>query len=134
ITPDFVEALGDGVNGLFSVTTSNPEGYGAVGEAYLEKYGEFMPQEAHDNAAGVYIILEALEMNPTTDPEVLKETLHSSVFTLGAAGQMPNGQVEFDETGANSHGSPLMVQWQDEQLVGVWPSDIVMGAPIWTAQ
>lgn len=131
ITPDFVEALGDGVNGLFSVTTSNPEGYGEVGQAYLEKFGQFMPQEAHDNAAGVYIIAEALEKNPTTDPEVLKETLHSTVFTLGAAGQMPNGQVEFDETGANQHGSPLMVQWQDQQLVGVWPKDIVQGSPIW---
>ncbi|MGB3413193.1 MAG: ABC transporter substrate-binding protein [Microbacteriaceae bacterium] len=134
ITPDFVKALGAGVDGLFSVTTSNPDGYGDIGAAYLKKYGEFMPQEAHDNAAAVYVIAEALEMKPTTDPEVLKETLHSNVFSMGAAGQMPNGKVEFDETGANHFGSPLMVQWQNQNLVGVWPKDIVKGAPVWDAK
>lgn len=130
VTPDFIKALGSEVNGIFSVTTSNPGEYGEIGERYQEKYGEFMPQEAHDNAAGVYIIAQALEESPTRDSNELMEILHKGVFDLGAAGQMPNGKVEFDETGKNLHGSPLMVQWQDENLVTVWPKEIAGGDPI----
>lgn len=133
ITPDFVKALGDDVNGLFSVTTSNPDQYGDIGEAYLEKHGEFMPQEAHDNAAAVYVIAQALEENPTTDSTELAQYIHEGKFDLGAAGSMPTGVVEFDETGVNVNAAPLMVQWQDEALVGVWPGDIVDGEPAWPA-
>lgn len=131
ITPDFVKALGDDVDGLFSVTTSNPEEYGDLGEAYQEKYGEFMPQEAHDNAAAVDIFAQALEENPTTDSTELAEYLHKGKFDLGAAGSMPGGVVEFDENGVNINAVPLMVQWQNSALVGVWPKDVVKGEPIW---
>lgn len=132
ITPDFVNALGANVDGLFSVTTSNPDQYGDIGEAYLEEYGEFMPQEAHDNAAAVFVIAQALEENPTTDSVELAQYLHEGQFDMGAAGSMPGGVVEFDETGVNINAEPLMVQWQDQQLVGVWPADIVDGEPVWS--
>lgn len=134
ITPDFVKALGDQVNDVFSITTSNPDGYGDIGQAYLDKYGEFMPQEAHDNAAAVYIFAQALEENPTTDPTELANYLHKGKFDQGAAGSMPGGVVEFDETGVNVNAKPVMVQWQDKNLIGVWPADIVKGKPVWPGQ
>jgi branched-chain amino acid transport system substrate-binding protein len=134
ITPDFVKALGDQVNDVFSVTTSNPDGYGDIGEAYLKKYGEFMPQEAHDNAAAVFIFAQALEEHPTTDSTDLAKYLHQGKFDLGAAGSMPGGFVKFDETGVNVNAEPVMVQWQDKNLIGVWPKEIVKGEPIWPAK
>lgn len=134
ITPDFLSALGDQVNGLFSVTTSNPDGYGALGEAYLAKYKEFMPQEAHDNAAAVYIIAQALEENPKADSTALAAALHKGSFDQGAAGQMPGGVVKFDSAGVNVNAAPLMVQWQRGALIGVWPSDIVKGKPSWSTK
>jgi branched-chain amino acid transport system substrate-binding protein len=134
ITPDFVKALGNQVNGLFSVTTSNPDQYGALGAAYEKKYGEFMPQEAHDNAAAVYVIAQALEEHPTTDSTKLAAYLHKGKFDQGAAASMPGGVVQFDKTGVNTHAAPLMVQWQSSKLVGVWPKNIVKGAPVWPAK
>lgn len=133
VTPDFLKVLGSSVNGVFSVTTSNPDDYGAVGQAYQKKYDQFMPQEAHDNAAAVYIIAEALEGHPTTDPVELAQVIHKGKFTRGAAGSMPGGAVEFDEAGVNIHAAPLMVQWQNSQLIGVWPQDLVKGKPEWPA-
>jgi len=133
VTPDFLKVLGSAVNGVFSVTTSNPDDYGAVGEAYQKKHGEFMPQEAHDNAAAVYVIAQALEEHPTTSPAELAQTLHNGKFSRGAAGSMPGGVVEFDESGVNTHAAPLMVQWQNGKLVGVWPEDLVKGKPEWPA-
>ncbi|CAM5198960.1 ABC transporter substrate-binding protein OS=Castellaniella sp OX=1955812 GN=EPN31_01115 PE=3 SV=1 [Castellaniella denitrificans] len=131
VTPDFLKVLGSAANGVFSVTTSNPDDYGAIGEAYQKKYGEFMPQEAHDNAAAVYVIAQALEENPTTDPVKLAEAIHKGKFSRGAAGSMPGGVVEFDAAGVNTHAAPLMVQWQDGKLVGVWPENLVKGKPQW---
>jgi branched-chain amino acid transport system substrate-binding protein len=134
ITPDFLAALDEQANGLFSVITSNPDGYGEIGEDYVAEYGEFMPQEAHDNAAAVFIFAQALEENPTRDPTELATYLHEGSFDLGAAGQMPGGVVNFDDTGVNVNAVPLMVQWQDGGLVGVWPKDIVKGVPHWTTK
>lgn len=132
VTPDFIKALGkDGVDGVFSITTSNPDDYGAVGAAYQKQFGEFMPQEAHDNAAAVYVIAQALEEHPTTDPTELDKILHSGKFNQGAAASMPGGVVEFNEAGVNIHAEPMMVQWQNGNLVGVWPKELVKGTPHW---
>ncbi len=133
ITQDFKNALGDQLNGVLSIDTSDPDKYGDFGKAYEAKYKELTPQEAHDNAAAVYAIAQALENKPTTDREVLAEELRSGTFDLGAAGSMPGGKVKFDATGANTYAKPLMVQWQNGQLVGVWPAGITSHKPIWQA-
>ena len=134
ITPDFKKSLGDQVNGVLSIDTSDPDKYGDIGKAYEQKYGEPMPQEAHDNAAAVYVFAQALEKKPTTDSKEMAKTLGSEVFDAGAAGSMPGGKVKFDATGANAFAKPLMVQWQQGQLVGVWPPDITANKPVWNAQ
>lgn len=134
ITPDFQKSLGDAVNGVLSVDTSDPDKYGELGAAYQEKYGEFMPQEAHDNAAAVYVFAQALEQNPTTEPEELADAIREGTFDAGAAGSMPGGQVDFDETGKNTNAAPLMVQWQEGKLVGVWPPDIAENKPQWETE
>ena len=133
ITPDFKNSLGDLVNGVLSVDTSDPDKYGDFGKAYEAKYNELTPQEAHDSAAAVYVFAQALENKPTTDPRALADELHSGTYDLGAAGSMPGGKVKFDETGANTFAKPLMVQWQEGRLVGVWPPDLVSKKPIWQA-
>ena len=60
--------------------------------------------------------------------------MHEGSFNLGTAGQMPGRVVEFDDTGVNVNAAPLMVQWQDGGLVGVWPKEIVKGVPNWTTK
>jgi branched-chain amino acid transport system substrate-binding protein len=132
ITPDFQKSLGSAVNGVLSVNTSDPDQYGDIAEEYQTAYGEFMPQEAHDNAAAVYCFAQALEQKPTTDSKELAEALRAGSFDMGAAGSMPGGKVDFDDAGANIHAAPLMTQWQNDKLVGVWPADITENKPIWT--
>jgi branched-chain amino acid transport system substrate-binding protein len=134
ITPDFKKSLGDQVNGVLSVDTSDPDQYGDIGQAYQDKYGELMPQEAHDNAAAVYVFAEALENKPTTDSATLSQELRAGTFSQGAAGSMPGGKVKFDETGANEYAKPLMVQWQAGNLVGVWPAELTANKPAWTGK
>ena len=131
ITPDFKTSLGDLVDGVLSVDTSDPDKYGDFGKAYEAKYNELTPQEAHDSAAAVYVFAQALENKPTTDPKALADELHSGTYDQGAAGSMPGGKVKFHDSGANTFAKPLMVQWQQGRLVGVWPADLVSNKPIW---
>lgn len=131
ITPDFYKSLGSTVNGILTMDTSSPDKYGALGEAYQKQYGTFMPQEAHDNGVGMSIIAQALEANPTTDPSALAQTLHSTDFKGGYAAQMPGGHVKWDEAGNNTAAQPVMVQWQNDKLVTVWPKDLATADPQW---
>jgi branched-chain amino acid transport system substrate-binding protein len=131
VTADFGSAIGNDANGVLTIDTSDPDVYGAFATEYQKKYGAFPAQEAHDQAAGLYAVVQALEQKPTTDPTVLNETLHSGTFDLAAAGTMPGGKLKWDEAGANSIGKPLMVQWQEGKLVGVWPSELTSHKPIW---
>lgn len=131
VTSDFVKAVHSLANGIFSVDTSSPDFYGALGAKYQKHYGVFMPQGAHDNAAGVYCIVQALDMKPTHSSSALASTLHSGTFTMGAAGTMPGGKVKFAANGANAVIKPLMVEWQHQQLVSVWPKVFAKHTPIW---
>ena len=70
-----------------------------------------MPQEAHDNAAAVFVIAQALEEHPTTDPVALANIIHHGKFTLGAAASMPGGVVEFNEERV-AHGEAAVTTLQ----------------------
>ena len=131
ITPDFQKALGDNANHIFTILSSSPDVYGEIGEMYKEKYGEFMAQEGHDTAASLYAVVQALEIKPTDDPKELAKTLHDENFDMGSAGTMAGGYVDFDETGANTVVTPILVQWQDGELRSVWPQELATTKPIW---
>jgi branched-chain amino acid transport system substrate-binding protein len=132
-TPDFSKAIGAEANGVFSVNISNPDEYGDFGEKYNKMYDvPFASPEAHMSAASVYIVAQALEDNPTTDPAVLAKALHSgTTFNMGVAAQLPGGGAKFNEKGVNLLSAPLMVQYLEGDLVGVWPEDLVDGTPNW---
>lgn len=132
VTPDFLKLAGKNiVDGVLSTDISSPDNYGKIGQDYQKKYGTFMSQGAHDNAVGLSIIDKALEAKPTTNPEVLDQTLHSMDFTSGLAAQMPGGHVKFSSQGANTVIFPIMVQWQNGKLVTVWPQNIAKYKPQW---
>lgn len=131
VQPDFQKNLGPLANGIFTADTSSPDAYGAINDLFKQRYGTFMTQEAHDNAVGVSIVAQALEAHPTRDPEELTKTLHSMDFTKGLAATMPGGHVKWDEKGNNIVIQPVMCQWQNGNLVGVYPPTLTRGKPQW---
>lgn len=131
VTPDFGKSLGADVDGVLTVDVADPGAYGDFAAEYQKKYDEYPASEAHSTAACLYAVVNALETHPTTSSEDLGATLHSETFDLGVAGTMPGGKIQFDETGANTVIKPLMLQWQDQQMVGVWPKELTTHAPQW---
>lgn len=131
VEPDFESSLGALVNGVFTADVSSPDAYGDFGQQYDKRYGTFMPQEAHDNGVLLAIVAAALEAHPTTSSADLGSTLHTMDFTTGLAAQMPGGHVKFDDTGANVPAKPVLAQWQDSNLVTVWPASEAKHSPVW---
>ncbi|HZU19296.1 MAG TPA: ABC transporter substrate-binding protein, partial [Candidatus Dormibacteraeota bacterium] len=131
VQPDFEKSLGPLANQIFTADTSSPDVYGSINTEYQKRYGTFMTQEAHDNAVAVSIIAQALEAHPTRDPEQLTRTLHGMDFTKGLAATMPGGHVKWDAQGNNVVVQPVMCQWQNGKLVGVYPPDLTRGKAQW---
>jgi branched-chain amino acid transport system substrate-binding protein len=131
VEPDFHQALGDVVNGIFVADTASPDQYGKIADTYQKQYGAFITQEAHDNATALSIIAQALEAHPTRDPATLADTLHRTNFCQGLAATMAGGCVKFDDAGNDVDEHPVMCQWQNGQLVGVWPEQYVSHKPTW---
>lgn len=131
IIPDFYDALGENTQGIFSADTSNYDHYGELGAKYRERHGEFMTHEAFEHAVLVYAYAGALEKAGTTDTATVADTLRDTRFTGYPFTGLPGGVVDFAENGLNTETYPIMVQWQDGELVTVWPESEAKAEPIW---
>lgn len=132
-TPSFYDALGDAINGTLVAcnwtygnknVVENPE-FKAVTDAYEETYGYFMDQSAGGVYSSVMIIAEALEACGTTDGEILRDTIRAGSYET-----LLDGTVTFDEGGANNNASAVIAQWQDGELVAIYPEHLASGTYI----
>ena len=130
IIPDFHDALGDNTQGIFSADTSNYDHYGELGAKYRQRHGKFMTHEAFEHAVLVYAYAAALEKAGTTDTATVADTLRETRFTGYPFSGLPGDVVDFGENGLNTETYPLMVQWQDGELVTVCPENEAKGDPI----
>ncbi|WRS27949.1 ABC transporter substrate-binding protein [Oscillospiraceae bacterium MB08-C2-2] len=125
--PSYYEALGEATNGVIAVgnwnfsTTivqNNPE-YQAIVDGFEKEYGYYMTEQAGPAYDGVRIIAAALELNPTTDSTVLRDTISSNEFQ----GMQLSGAYKFNEAGENVNGVPAVTQWQYGKPVCVFPEE-----------
>lgn len=128
LTPEFSDAIGPDVEGFLAAAAWNAdldlEGVAEVNEAYKEKHGVFMPQEAGESWVAVHEIAQIMEDNATCDPKEVRNALAEVTFEEGKAAAMPPGQVAYDDTGANEFVDPVLVQWQSGELRTVYPAEV----------
>lgn len=132
IWPPIGKALGDEVNGLTSVASwnvnsknvqSSPE-LMKVAQRYKEKYGTFMPEQAGEAYAGLWVLADAMEEAKSSDPQKVRDALSQIHITSGGATMMQPGEVKFDSNGANEAVTPVMIQWQNGEPQTVYPPNI----------
>lgn len=106
----------------YLVNTEFTPGLDEFVAAYQEKYGS-MPRSGHslNNYVGAKAILEALDTADGFSPETIIATVEEIDIPEGetAAGY----GVRFGENNQNERASMMGLQWQDGQLVTVYPSD-----------
>jgi branched-chain amino acid transport system substrate-binding protein len=130
VIPDFPKALGDYANGVLSICSANYDLDPALTERYRKRFNTFMVHEALEHAVSLDVLAQAISAAKSAAPDEIRKTLSGMTFTEGWAKAMTNGVVKFDATGLNVHAEPVMVQWQKNELVTVWPQKFAKGKPI----
>jgi len=121
VDPNFGTTLGAQANGAFAVNVADMTRFPELVKAYQAKYNDKLSATPLFTALMTDIFAEALETKPTTDTTVLAKSMHTHRFTKGLAGEMPGGHVDFGASGRNSAAVVLLQQWQNGDLVTVWP-------------
>ena len=125
-----VEAVGaDVIHGALNVDftqyATNPAAAPGIEEfvaAYEARYDQ-PPRSGHSlaNYMGAMVILEALDNAEGMEADAIRAAMQTVDV---AAGTTPTGWgVAFDENGQNTRAVPFLMQWQDGNLVTVFPSE-----------
>jgi branched-chain amino acid transport system substrate-binding protein len=139
IWPDIYKSLGNKINGVFSVGSWSWDSKNimsdrlrkSVVERYKKRFGTFMPEQAGEHYAAVWVLKDALEKAGSRDPQKVRDVLANIEITRGLAGLMQPGKIKFDSTGWNSYVYPTMIQWQKGEPRTVYPEQAATHKVIW---
>lgn len=95
-------------------------------KAYLAKYGGTAADISSDvpEAYSVgQVVAQAVTQNNSLDNGKLIQTLHSGTF------DSVQGKVKFDSTGQNTLATAYLFQWQNSNLIPVFPSAVASAPP-----
>ena len=126
VIPDFYKNVGTAAEGLLGVAHWNHDvdaNAQKVNAEYQKRFGEFLFEYAGGLVAQTFMIADALERAASADPKKVRDALAALDVSEGYAAMCPGGRVKFDETGRNIYGHPVGVQWQNGDLVSVFPKE-----------
>ena len=124
--PADVAGAGEGFfNVNYHLDVTNPTTQD-IAARFADSYGEEMKTSAVHSYEAVRVIANALEQSCSDDPAALRDAiadtnLESLLATVGP--------IQFDETGENVNGSPIVMQVQDDAVVQVYPEGVAESAP-----
>jgi len=130
------EAGQDVADGLIITQDFAPVSALDVPEEFLTAFKEYTGQDLggtyNTTYASTWLLADALEEACSTDPKVLAETLRTTTFTDGEGkwGFMWP-QASFDEKGRLRESATVIAQWQDGQMVAVWPDELAAAEVVW---
>jgi branched-chain amino acid transport system substrate-binding protein len=105
----------------------NAPGNSAMVNAYLAKYGGTTADMSSDVAEAYSVgevVAQAIGKTKTLDNAKLIQALHSSTTY-----QSVQGPVKFDSTGQNTAAVAYLFQWQNGNLIPVYPASIAKAQP-----
>ena len=130
------EAGADVVDGIVITQDFAPVSALNVDPAFLQRFKDYTGQDLggtyNTTYASTWLLADALEAACSTDPKVLAETLRTTTFTDGEGKwgfQWP--QASFDENGRLRESASVIAQWQDGQMVAVWPPELAAATAVW---
>ncbi len=130
------EAGADVVDGIIITQDFAPVSALNVDPAFLQRFKDYTGQDLggtyNTTYASTWLLADALEAACSTDPKVLAETLRTTTFTDGEGKwgfQWP--QASFDENGRLRESASVIAQWQDGQMVAVWPPELAAATAVW---
>lgn len=124
--PADVAGAGEGYfNVNYHLDVTNPTTQD-IAARFEESYGEEMKTSATHSYEAVRVIANALEQSCSDDPIALRDAIaETNLDSLLAT----VGPIQFDETGENVNGTPIVMQVQDDAIVQVYPENVAENAP-----
>jgi branched-chain amino acid transport system substrate-binding protein len=126
VIPDFYKNVGKAADGLLGVAHWNHDVNDAaekVNAEYKKRTGEFIFEYAGGLVAQTYMLVDAIERAKSADPVKVRDALAGLDVSSGYAAMAPGGKVKFGPDGRNVYGHPVGVQWQNGDLVSVFPKE-----------
>jgi ABC-type sugar transport system substrate-binding protein len=98
--------------------------------AFKEYTGQDLGGTYNTTYASTWLLADALEKACSTDPKVIAETLRTTKFEKGKWNfQWPS--ASFNEKGRLNEAPTVIGQWQNGQMVAVWPPEFAANEPVW---
>lgn len=98
--------------------------------AFKEATGQDLGGTYNTTYASTWLLADALEVACSTDPKVLAEVFRTETFTEGEWDfQWP--EASFDEKGRLEQAPTVIGQWQNGQMVAIWPPDLAAAEALW---
>jgi len=134
-TSVFLENVGaDLAEGILFTMDFAPVSALPVSEEFKADFKEYTGQDLggtyNTTYASTWLLADALEEACSVDPKAIKETLATTTFTDGVWNFMWP-EVSFDEKGRLEQAPTVIGQWQDGQMVAIWPDDLAAADAIW---
>lgn len=130
------EAGQDVADGIIVTQDFAPVSSLDIDPAFLARFKEYTGQDLggtyNTTYASTWLLADALEAACSTDPKDLAETLRTTTFTDGEGKwgfQWP--QASFDENGRLREAASVIAQWQNGQMVAVWPPELAAATAVW---
>jgi len=105
-----------------------------VGDEFLAKFKEFTGQDLggtyNTTYASTWLLKDALEEACSTDPKVIAETLRTTTFE-GGEWEFMWPEASFDEKGRLEQAPTVIGQWQNGQMVAIWPDELAAAEALW---
>ena len=101
-------------------------------QTFLDYTGQELGGTYNTTYASTWLLADALEEACSTDPKVLAETLRTTTFTDGEGKwgfQWP--EASFDDKGRLEQAATVIAQWQDGQMVAIWPDNLAAAEVVW---
>ena len=124
--PGDVAGAGEGFfNVNYHLDVTNPTTQD-IAARFQESYGEEMKTSATHSYEAVRVIANALEQSCSDDPAALRDAIAATNLDSILA---TVGPIQFDETGENVNGSPIVMQVQDDAILQVFPENVAESTP-----
>lgn len=104
----------------------NAQGNQQMVSEYIAKYGgdkSGISSDVPEAYSVGQVVAQAVTKNNSLDQAKLIETLHSGTF------QSVQGPVKFDDSGQNTQAVAYLFQWQNGQLIPVYPANVASASP-----
>jgi ABC-type sugar transport system substrate-binding protein/ABC-type branched-subunit amino acid transport system substrate-binding protein len=130
------EAGADVADGLIITGDFAPVSALDVSDEFKEAFKAYTGQDLggtyNTTYASTWLLADALEAACSTDPVVLAETLRTTTFTDGEGKwgfQWP--EASFNEMGRLEQAATVMAQWQNGEMVAIWPDELAAAEAVW---